>query len=92
MSRIQWLYEPENIHFEKKYLFPKGLVYDGKTMPEDLECCCCSSLGGAGGRLVLVYPITQPKGYLSGSGFTTGNLEGLFKNQLAKGKKYPTFS
>ena len=47
---------------------------------------------GAEGRLVLVYPITQPKGYPVKAGIATGNLEGLFKNQLAKEKKYPTFS
>lgn len=40
---------------------------------------------GAEGRLVLVYPILSPKGILSSLGFT-GNLEELFKNQLAKEK------
>lgn len=87
VSRIQWLYEPENIHSEKKYLFPKGLVYDGKNNARRWRMLLLQQT--VWGRKEGWSWFTQslsPKGILSRLGLPQGTWKGYLRTNWQKKK------
>lgn len=87
VSRIQWLYEPENIHSEKRYLFPKGLVYDGKNNARRWRMLLLQqTVWGQKEGWSWFTQSLSPKGILSSLGLPQGTWKGYLRTNWQKKK------
>lgn len=87
VSRIQWLYEPENIHSEKRYLFPKGLVYDGKNNARRWRMLLLQqTVWGQKEGWSWFTQSLSPKGILSRLGLPQGTWKGYLRTNWQKKK------